>query len=193
MSKFVTELQTAHLRQQFANVTEMVVCNVVGLDSTQTYEIRKGLREKGIRVQVVKRTLARNVLRELGMTEIESVLTGSTAIAHGGTGIVELAKEITAWAKKLEKFEVRGGYVSGEVVDAAGVKQLSELPSREELLGRIARIIQTPGANLAALIGGPGGRLVSQVRSHEDKLKEAGGGADAAPAAEASAEAAPTA
>lgn len=172
MSKFVKELEIEHLRRQFDGVEDVLVVNVIGMDATGTTKLRQELRKKGIRLQVVKNSLAGRVFGERGLAGLSAHLAGTSAIAWGGEGIVELAREIAEWSKKIEKFQVKGGAVSGQILDAKGVQELSKLPSRIELLGRVARLIQSPGSRLVAQILGPGGLVASQVKQVAEKEEQ---------------------
>lgn len=182
MSKLVKELQVRQLRRTFDGVNDVLVVNVVGLDAIGTTALRADLRKKGIYVEVVKNNLAKLIFKEKGLSQIDSILEGASAITWGGADIVELAKEITERAEKNKKLEVKGGVISGEKLDKEGVTRLSKMPTRPELLGRVAQLIQSPGARLGALLKGPGGRVASQVKSLAEKLEKEGGGAAGAPA-----------
>ena len=80
----------------------------------------------------------------------------------GGEDIVALSKEIAKWAKDLPTFEIKGGAVEGQTLDANGVDVLSKSPSREELIGQIAGLALSPGAQLAAAMLGPSIQLAGQ-------------------------------
>lgn len=178
MSRYVKEMEMQYLRREIERAQEVLVCNVVGMDGHGSTQLRADLRKKGIQVQVVKNKLLRRVLLDMGLPPLDNVLVGSSALVWGGEGIVELAREISDWAKKIEKFSVKGACVSGQGLDAAGVERLTKLPSRLELLSMIVGQILGPGGRLAAQLKGPGGALVSQVKSiAEPKEKE-----EAAPA-----------
>lgn len=168
MSKFLKELQLKHLKRQFDSVDDLLFVNVVGIDANETNEFRLKLREKEMSVEVVPNRLTRILLKERGVDGVDDLLKGPSAIAWGGPGIVELAKEISDWAKKLENLSIKGGCVSGQTLDAGGVEKLSKLPSREELLGRIVMLAQAPFANVAMLAMSPHGRLAGQVKAIAD-------------------------
>lgn len=178
MSKFVKELQLKNLRNQFDGVTDLLVVNVIGLDAMTNHQLRMDLRKKGIHLEVVKNTLAKRVLSERGLEVSKKSLSGTSAVAWGGEGIVELAKEITDWAKKIAKLEIKGGSVSGQAVDAVGVERLSKLPSRLEILGKIASLATAPAGRVVMLANAPGRALASQIKSIAEPKEE-----EAAPAA----------
>lgn len=169
MSKYVKQLQMKHLRKQFEGVTSLLVVNVVGMDALSSNQLRLDLRKKGIHLQLVKNTLARKVFGEMGLGSAGQVLAGNSAVAWGGEGIVELAKEITDWAKKIAKLEIKGACVDGQVVGPAGVEQLSKLPSRLELLGRVVSLANAPAARLVMLANAPARNVASQLKTMAEK------------------------
>lgn len=169
MSKHVKQLEFNYLQRGFEGVEDVLIVNVIGMNSQETYSLRSELRKRGINLQVVKNSLARRVLSAKGLPALEQAFSGPSAIAWGGEGIVELAKEITSWAKKLEKFEVKGGCVSGQALDPKGIEALSKLPTRVELLSQLVGRILSPGANLSAQLLAPGGLLASQIKSKSEQ------------------------
>lgn len=164
MSKYVKELQIRDYRGRFGTADDVLFVNVVGLEATETNKLRLQLRKKGIGLQVVKNSLARKILEEKGLKVEPAILEGSSAVAWGGEDVVALARELADWAKKVEKFQIKGGCVGGQSLDSKGVDQLSKLPSRVEMLGQLVTLITSPGANLAAALLGAGGTLAGQIK-----------------------------
>jgi large subunit ribosomal protein L10 len=169
MSKFVKNLELEQLRRDFDGAEDVLVVNVIGMEAFESNKLRLELRKKGISLRVVKNNLAKRILDERGLGAAGKSLSGPSAVVWGGSGVVELAKEITEWAKKVKKLEVKGGCVSGEALDAQGVEALSKMPSRVELLGRVVQLILSPGSTLSAQIQSPGGLLASQIKTIAEK------------------------
>jgi large subunit ribosomal protein L10 len=128
----------------------------------------------------VKNTLAQRALQESGAATMENVLTGPSTLIWGGDDIVALSKEIAKWAKQLDKLEIKGGSVEGQVIDARGVDDLSKSPGRLELIGQVAGLLLSPGARLAGALLGPGGTVSGQLKAMADKEGEVGEPAPAA-------------
>jgi len=120
---------------------------------------------------VVKNSLARRAVEGTPLAVAFEQAEGSFAVVWGGTDIVSLAKEVMTLAddKTMAPFEPRGGVVDGQRIGAAQVKEVSKWPSREEILSKIAGQILGPGAQLAAILLGPGGTIAGQVKSIADK------------------------
>jgi large subunit ribosomal protein L10 len=185
MSKLVKNLMIEDVRKKLSGVGDALLVRVVGLDAIKTQTLRSKLRGKNINVMVVKNSLARRAMEGTPLAAAFEQAEGSLAVVWGGADIVSLAKEVSALAddKAMAPFEPRGGVVDGSKIGAAEVKEVAKWPSREEVLSKIAGLILGPGAQLAAILGGPGGTLAGQLKTLSEKEgadKEEGAEAPAA-------------
>jgi len=128
-----------------------VVADYRGLTVAQVTQLRKNLREAGVEFQVLKNTLVRRATAEAELTDLDSVLTGPTAIAFS-KDIIAPAKILNDFAKKNDKLQIKGGVVEGRVVDQAQIKALADLPSREGLLSMLLSVLQAPMRNFALAV-----------------------------------------
>ena len=180
MSKVIKQMQMDDLKATFGTVRDMVLLNVVGLGAIPENQLRLGLRKKGIRMQMVKNSLARKVFTDLGLT-ITKGWEGATTVAWGGTSIAELSKEIETVVKKNDKFmKVKTAVADGQEVafDIA-----LKMPTREQAIGTVIAMALSAGSRLVGAILGPGGQLASQVKTLSEKKEEGEPAAAAPPAA----------
>jgi len=166
MSKYVKNLITEDLRRRLAGVDAAVLVNVSRLNGVTTTQLRQELREKKISLMVVKNSLARRALMGTPLAPMFEGLTGPSAICWGGEDIVSLAKEVFRLAeqKQYEKLELRGGCMEGKRLTPEQVKEVSKMPTRQELLALLVGQILSPGARLAAQLLGPASILAGQIR-----------------------------
>lgn len=129
-----------------------IVADYRGLNVAQVTELRKRLREAGIDFQVLKNSLVRRATAEAELTDLDSVLTGPTAVAFSKDDVVAAAKILSEFAKKNEALKVKGGVVEGRVVDVDQIKELANLPSREGLLSMLLSVLQAPIRNFALAV-----------------------------------------
>lgn len=169
MSKRVKEMLINDIRRRIGESREMLLIDSSRLDANTANRFRLALRDKQITALTVQNTLARRALNEAGITQLDSLLRGPSTLVWGGEDIVALSKEITRWAKEIDELEVKGGTVEGQSLGPEDVDALSKSPSREELIGQIARILLTPGGQLAAALLAPGGQLASQIKTIAEK------------------------
>ncbi|MBW7477468.1 50S ribosomal protein L10 [Paenibacillus oenotherae] len=129
-----------------------VVADYRGLNVKQVTELRKSLREAGIEFQVLKNSILRRATAGADLTEMDSVLTGPTAIAFSKEDAVAPAKILSEFAKKNEALQLKGGVVEGQFMDAVQIKAIADLPSREGLLSMLLSVLQAPMRNFALAV-----------------------------------------
>lgn len=147
---------------KFRESTTTVVADYRGLSVAQVTELRKQLREAGVEFKVIKNTLTRRATAEAGLSDLDEHLVGPSAIAFS-TDVVAPAKVIVNFAKKNEHLKVKAGVVEGKVVDAAQIKALAELPSREGLLSMLLSVLQAPVRNFALAVKAVGEKQESEA------------------------------
>lgn len=187
MSKLVKDLITKELSNRLKDLDGVAVINPRGIDATKNNQIRRRLHAKGLRMMVVKNTLARRATEDSRLKGFDKLLDGPSAVIYGtaDASIPSIARVVLDEKKADDKIELRGVFFDGEVyVGDKGVERVSKFPTREEAIGQIVSAILGPGAKLAAALKGPGSTLGGILKTIQDKAKDAGGAdAGAAPAA----------
>lgn len=164
MSKRVKTMVIEEIERRLGNTRDLLVVDTSLLDGVTANRVRLALQAKGVKLLTVKNSLARQVFQRAGVAGLDGLLTGPSTLVWGGEDIVQLSKEITKWAKEIDKFQIKGGTVDGQPLDSQGVDELSKSPSRLELIGQIAGLLLSPGARLAAALLGPGGTVAGQIK-----------------------------
>ena len=106
----------------------IVIADYRGLTVKEMTDLRSELRKVGVEFKVVKNTLTLLAAEKVEIEGLDSVLEGPTAIAFGYDDPVAAAKTMSEFAKKNDKLQVKGGILTGKVIDAEGVKALADLP-----------------------------------------------------------------
>ena len=182
MSKQVKDLITKELSDRLKDVDGVAVINPRGIDANKNHQIRRHLHEKGLRMMVVKNTLAKRAVGEGKLKGFDRLLDGPSAVVYGQASIAVIARTLLDERKNIETLEFRGVFFDGELYPGEkGVEQVSKLPTREEAIANVIGAILGPGRKLAAALKGPGGKLGAVLKTIEDKAKEKEGAA--APAA----------
>lgn len=156
----------AELREKLQNSPAGVVVDYVGITVEQDTALRRELREAGVEYSVVKNTMLHLAIENSDLAEMDSVLTGSTALAIASAeDALAPARILAKYAEKSKgKFSIKIGYIEGKVVASNEVEALAKLPGREGLLSML----------LSALTGNLRGLAVGLNAVAEKKAAEEG-------------------
>lgn len=153
MSAREEKVQTvAEITDKFKGSVSTILTDYRGLTVAEVTELRKSLREAGVEFKVYKNTLARRATAEAGLTELDSYLTGPTAIAFSANDVVAPAKVLSEFAKKHNALEIKAGVIEGKLVELDQIKAIADLPSREGLLSMLLSVLQAPMRNFALAV-----------------------------------------
>ena len=145
------EQAVAEIKERFEKAQGIVVIDYRGINVEQVTALRKQFREAGVEYVVLKNTLVRRALDDMGITGLDHTLSGPSAYAFGMNDPVSPAKVVYDFINKNKddgRLSVKAGLMDGQVLDAKQVKALSELPSKEVLLSRLVGSLQAPVAKL---------------------------------------------
>ena len=187
----------AELSERLKSSCTGVLVSYKGINVADDTAMRKELREAGVKYTVVKNTLLSRACEEADLTGLQPTLEGTTAIATSEEDYAAAARILSNYAKKIESFEVKGGYLDGEVVELSTIDRLAKLPTRDILLATVLNAFQAPIASFARGIqaivdkGGIDACLADKAPAEEAAPAEETPAAEApaeAPAEEAAAE-----
>lgn len=123
-----------------------------GLKVADLARLRRSLREAGGDYKIYKNTLARRAAAELGLTELEALLEGPTAIAFVDGDAVMVAKSLREFARTNPALTVKGGLLGTKVLSAADAGALADVAPREVLLAQLAGAFAAPLQKMAGLL-----------------------------------------
>ena len=133
----------AELAEKIKGSVSGVLVDYKGITVEDDTKLRANLRKEGVEYSVIKNTLISKAFDQVGFENSKSVLNGMTAIALSKDDAVAPAKILAEYAKDHQNFVLKAGFVDGKELDAAGVKALSEIPSKEVLLGKLLGSMQS--------------------------------------------------
>ncbi len=181
MSKYVKELMMDQFSTELDGDKSVLILDLKGLDAVSEYQLRKDLRGKQIKMRVLRNTLARRVFTDMGIGGLSQYLEGPSVAVWGGAGVAELAKEISTQVKKLKKPTIKGGSVDGTVIGPDQVEDITKLPSREALIGRVITLALSPVARVVTLANSPASGLLGQLQTLAEPAAGEAESAEAAP------------
>ncbi|HCT75857.1 MAG TPA: 50S ribosomal protein L10 [Micromonosporaceae bacterium] len=160
----------AELTAHFQNSTATVLTEYRGLTVKQLTELRRSMG--GAQYTVTKNTLAKRAAANAGLTGLDSLFTGPTALAFVSGDVVEAAKGLRDFAKANPQLVIKGGVFEGKPLSAAEVSKLADLESREVLLAKLAGGMKANLSKAAALFQAPLSKTVRTVAALQEKREK---------------------
>lgn len=142
----------ADLTDRLKASTAGVLVKYEGITVEKDTALRAELRKAGVEYSVIKNTLIKRACENVGFDGLTSCLEGMTAIATSENDPVAAAKILKKYADDVESFEIKAGFVDGEILDVNGVNSLAELPSKEQLIGKVLGSLQSSLYSLAYVL-----------------------------------------
>lgn len=135
-----------------ANAQTMAVAEYSGVAVGALTTLRKTAREQGVQIRVLKNTLARRAIAGTSFEVLSSDLTGQLLYSISEDAVAA-AKVLNDFAKTNDKLVLKAGVYNGKLLDQAGIKALASIPSRDELLAKLAYVMKAPVAKMARVLG----------------------------------------
>lgn len=147
----------------------VILTDYRGLTMAEVTELRKKLREHGGEVHVVKNTLFRRAAKGTAAEGLEPFTKGPSAATFGSGDPAALAKVLTDFAKDHKQVALKGGLVDGHIYDAAQVKALAKLPTRDVLLAQVMSAINGPATGVAGAMQSVMRKLMGTITAVAEK------------------------
>jgi len=143
---------------QFENSEAVLVTHYQGLSVKQLDDLRKKMREHGIKFQITKNRITKLALKNSKCKNLTNLFTGPTAVALSKDAITS-AKILTKFSKENEKLKILGGIMGEEILDIAGVANVATLPTLDEARAKIVGILQSPAQKIASILLAPASKI----------------------------------
>jgi len=145
--------EVARLKEKLESAVSLVLADYRGLTANEMVELREKFTKQGLEYRVVKDTLARIAANEAGMDELAEMIAGPISVTFGYEDPAVAFKLSEECRKKYApRYELRGGLFEGALVIEAEVKRYATLPSREELLAKLAMLLSSPMRAMAFML-----------------------------------------
>jgi large subunit ribosomal protein L10 len=146
------------VRDTLQKSASVIVARQTGITVAEATQLRRDMRGAGAEFRVLKNTLAQIAVQGTPLEGIRPYLQGPTALGYSQDPVAA-AKVLSKFAEKNNKLSIVGGFLDGQVLDAAGVKALANLPSLDELRSKLIAVISAPATKLAILAKEPAARV----------------------------------
>jgi large subunit ribosomal protein L10 len=143
----------ASLTEKLKGSAAGVLVDYKGITVAEDTALRAELRKNNVEYAVVKNTLLRFAVDNVGMNELDGLLNGTTALATCNDDPVAPARVIAEFAKKLQdKFEIKGGFMEGAVVSMDTINALASIPALPVLQAQVLGTMLAPISGLACVL-----------------------------------------
>jgi large subunit ribosomal protein L10 len=146
------------LNEQWKTSGVIVVAHYKGMTVAQMTDFRKRMKDAGGVVRVTKNRLAKLAVKGTDVASISDLLQGQTCLAYSDDP-VSAAKVSVRYARENDKLIILGGAMGKTRLDGSGIKALADLPSLDELRGKLIGLIQAPASKIARIVKEPGAML----------------------------------
>ncbi|HMB26418.1 MAG TPA: 50S ribosomal protein L10 [Patescibacteria group bacterium] len=154
-SKQEKEQIVKDLSEKLKQAKSAVIANQEGLTVNDSQELRANCRKENVDYLAVKKTLLELAMKEAGFEDIDiKSMQGGLAVAIDKEDEVAPARIISDFSDAHEQVSFQGGLLEGRVVSVEKINQLSQLPSKEELLGKMVGSIKAPISGLVNVLQG---------------------------------------
>lgn len=142
----------SNIAEQLKGAVAGVLVNYSGITVEDDTKLRRELREAGVHYGVVKNTLLKRAAEEAGLSGLDPVLEGTTALATSTEDYSAAARILCKYAKDSKTFEVKSGFTDGKVISVDEVNNLAKLPSREVLIAMVLGAMNATITGLAVAL-----------------------------------------
>lgn len=134
---------------RFTNSVSAIVVDTRGLSVAEDTELRKQLRDSGVKLSVIKNKLLSRAADKAELSDLKDIFVGPSAVAFSEEDAIAPAKILKKFADDHDAVEIKGGIIEGKVASIDEINVYATLPSREELLSSLASVLQAPVRNVA--------------------------------------------
>lgn len=164
--------QKVQIVEEYVGIFEkpgIYLMDFTGLNVAEITDLRRKLRESSVSMRVVKNTLAKRALKQLGNDSLDEYLVGPIGVAYSAEDAVAPAKILLDFRKSHDKMTIKVGYVDGKVVDEMAISAISKLPSKLELQAKLASVLNAPIVKLARTLNAAPVKLALTIKALEEK------------------------
>ena len=150
---YINEMST-----QFEKYGAVIVTHYQGLTVSQLDDLRKKMREHGIKFKITKNRITKLALEKTKMKDLSNLFSGPTAVALSEDAITS-AKILTKFSKENENLKILGGIMGSDILDVAGVQNVATLPTLEEARAKIVGILRAPAQKIVSILLAPASKI----------------------------------
>ena len=146
------EEEVKKLAEKMKTASLVLLVDYRGINVADVTNLRNSVRKVGGEYSVIKNNITKRALKECGIDTLDDVLAGPTAVIIAQQDYLSVLKAIYAFAKENDFYKIKGGVLEGKVTSTEELCVLAQLPSREELIAKLAGCLLANVSKLAATL-----------------------------------------
>lgn len=155
MGRKIHPMMVEETKARLSEADDLVSFSLTGVTAVETDALRREVRDAGGSLAVVKNSVARKALEDLGRGGASAIIDGPTALAWAdGDALVFVCKILDEWKSKTKRLEIKGGWLQGNVLSDKDVQSLASIPPREQLHAMVVGALAAPISGLAGVLQG---------------------------------------
>ena len=145
------QASVAEIEKYLRNAKSAIFMDYKGLTVAEVNALRNKFRTAGVTYKVYKNTLVKRALNNMGVTDLDSKMTGTLSVAFSNNDEISAAKIVLA-EKYKDKMAFQFGLLGTSVIDANGVTALATMPSKEQLIAQLMGLLQSGARGIASVV-----------------------------------------
>ena len=158
ISREKKKIYIQEMTTQFDKTEAVIVAHYQGLTVKQLDDLRKKMREHGIKFKITKNRITKLALEKTRCKELSKLFIGPTAVALSSDAIIS-AKILTNFSKENTNLKILGGIMGEDILDVTGVQNIASLPSLDEARAKIVGILRSPAQKIASILLAPASKI----------------------------------
>ena len=147
------------MSKHFDRSESVIVTHYQGLTVSQLDDLRKKMREHGIKFKITKNRITKLALEKTKCKDISNLFSGPTAVALSEDAITS-AKILSKFSKENENLKILGGIMGNDILDFTAVQNVATLPTLDEAKAKIVGILRSPAEKIASILLAPASKIV---------------------------------
>ena len=169
ISRQQKETALQELKDLFSRAKSVVFGQYRGVSVAQLSKMRRHMREAGVSFKVAKKTLFKLAAKEQGHELPDEIIEGPVGAAFSFEDSIAGPRLMKKMGKEVEALKLMGGILEGQVLLIAQMKEIAELPSKEELLAKFMNLLKTPLNNFYGVLKSPLNSFVRGLQAYAEK------------------------
>jgi len=146
------------MSKHFDKSEAVIVTHYQGLTVSQLDDLRKKMREHGIKFKITKNRITKLALKKTKCKDISNLFSGPTAVALSEDAITS-AKILSKFSKENENLKILGGIMGNDILDVDAVQNIATLPTIDEARGKMVGILRSPAEKIASILLAPASKI----------------------------------